>query len=220
METTQQTTAEPTEPTLDDVYREAGLSEPTQPTQAQPAPTQAQPTQPSEPAAPRLPDPQDPEGMRQYMASRDQGQTELTKAVKVMAGHLTLQSQREAQAKLETDIKSAVETVNDIVQHPKPKVIEAMIDAEARSDYRFKALWENRHKNPAAFNKALGVIAKRFQEDLSVKVDPKLTDAQRQRKLAQSAMATTAPDENEGDTRFNDPATFDQEWEKLVRPAG
>jgi hypothetical protein len=79
-----------------------------------------------------------------------------------------------------------------------------MLDAKAREDGRFKALFENRSKNPAAWNNALKAVGREFAADLSVKVDPALVAANRARKLAQSQMATT-----------DGPKSDTEEWESM-----
>jgi len=100
------------------------------------------------------------------------------------------------------------------VGHPKPKVIEAMLDAEARENPKFKALWENRSKNPSAWDNALKITAKKFAEDLSVKVDPTLVAAQRARRASQKQMATTAPEEP--DEKWSDDSKFEEQWNQML----
>jgi len=191
------------EPTLEDVYKSAAadfqLAAPVAPV-APPQPAIA----PSAPAAPIIPDPYDTEAHKAYLAQLAKGQTETQEALRQVAGFLTQQQQKEAKAALDADIKSAVDTVNEVVGHPKPKVIEAMLDAKAREDVRFKALFENRAKNPAAWSNALKAVSREIAADLSVKVDPALQASQRARKIAQQQMATTEA-----------PKSETEEWESL-----
>jgi hypothetical protein len=210
---TTQTTNE--EPTLEDVYRDAGVS--TAPEVQQPqAQPQVQPQQASTPQTPQVPDPYDTEAFKAYMARQAQGQTQLQSVLTALAGHLNQIQLKEARAALEADIKTAVEQVNEIVNHPRPKVIEAMIDAKAREDSRFRQLWDNRQKNPEAWSRALKAVGRQITEDFSVKTDPKLVDAQRARKLAQQQMATTAREEPDASWDGLTQEQFNQKWEQLM----
>src|SRR5258708_12470141 len=211
-QTTQETTkTEAPEVTLDDVYRDAGLDkivvETTQPRQ-EPV------TQPKiEPSS--VPDPYDTENFKAYQARLQAETTALRQNQASIATYLTGLQRKEAQATLEADISKSVEKVNEVVNHPKPKVIEAMLDAEARENPKFKALWENRARNPVAWDNALKITAKKFAEDLSVKVDPALVAAQRARKDSQKQMATTAPEEP--DQKWSDDPNFDHQSHQFLR---
>lgn len=209
------------EPTLEDVYRDAGVStsQPQPQQEVQPAQTQVQPVQAqpaSTPQTPQVPDPYDTEAFKAYIARQAQGQTQLQSAITALSGYLNQIQLREAKAALEADIKTAVEQVNEIVNHPRPKVIEAMIDAKAREDSRFRQLWDNRQKNPEAWSKALKAVGRQITEDFSVKTDPKLVDAQRARKLAQQQMATTAREEPDASWDGLTQEQFNQKWENLM----
>ena len=213
--TTQETTTTEPQVTLDDVYKDAGLDKIVE-TQTQPQP-QAQPqVQETRQEPSKVPDPYDTEAFKAYVARLEAGTTALHQNQARIAEYVTRVERDRAKSALESDIKSAVDSVNEIVNHPKPKVIEAMLDAEARENPKFKALWDNRSKNPAAWEKALQVTAAKFSEDLSVKVDPKLVEAQRARKDSQKQMATTdkeAPDESWNGLKQED---FEHRWNQLV----
>jgi hypothetical protein len=203
-----QTAETPTpEVTLDDVYRDAGLDKIAEKT------TQPEVQQPrQEPLS--VPDPYDTENFKAYQARLQAETTELRKNQASLAAYVTNVERERAKSALESDIKVAVERVNEVVNHPKPKIVEAMLDAEARDNPKFKALWENRSKNPVAWDNALKVVAKKFSEDLSVKVDPALVTAQRARKDSQKQMATTAPDDP--DEKWSDDSKFSDNWEHLL----
>lgn len=203
--------------TLDDVYRDAGLDKVETPAPA--AQTPAQPATPTlEPL--KIPDPYDSENFKAYMARKDSETTALRSTLGNVAAFLTTMQAQEAKKALESDIKSAVERVNETVGHPKPKVIEAMLDAEARDNPKFKAIWENRAKNPVALDNALKILSRKFGEDLSVKVDPALVEAQRARKASQRQMATTTAESDESPQEQRLAAAqgsdFDAEWQKLL----
>ena len=202
--------------TLDDVYRDAGLDKIEA---ATPAPHPRQP-EPQTPEPSKVPDPYDSENFKAYMARHAAGQTALQQTLGNVTQFLTTMQAQEAKKALESDIKSAVEKVNETVGHPKPKVIEAMLDAEARENPKFKAIWENRSKNPVAWDNALKIVAKKFGDELSVKVDPALVAAQRARKISQQQMATTSAESEQSPQEERLAAAqgsdFDAEWGKLL----
>jgi hypothetical protein len=202
--------------TLDDVYRDAGLdkieTQPSPQPQPQPAPQIGEPS--------KIPDPYDSENFKAYMARKDSETTALRSTLGNVAQFLTTMQAQESKKALESDIKSAVEHVNETVGHPKPKVIEALLDAEARENPKFKAIWDNRHKNPVALDNALKIVAKKFGDELSVKVDPALVAAQRARKLSQQQMATTSAESEQSPQEERLAAAkgsdFDAEWGRLL----
>lgn len=224
--TTQQATtqtteaAPPKEVTLDDVYREAGLDK-TPEHQTQQPERQQQRAEPQEqrrePSS--IPDPYDTENFKAYLARKDAGTTELHKAVNQIAAHLTESAKARALEATKADIDKAVSTINETVNHSKPKVIEAALDGMVREDPRLKAIWENRAKNPNAWANALKIVTKQISEDFSVKVDPTLVAAQRARKDSQRQMATTTEsnaspaEERLAAAQGSD---FDIEWQKLL----
>lgn len=213
----QETATETKEPevTLDDVYKDAGLDKIVE-TQTQPQVQQQTQIQETRQEPSKVPDPYDTEAFKAYVARLEAGTTALHQNQARIAEYVTRVERDRAKSALESDIKSAVETVNEVVNHPKPKVIEAMLDAEARENPKFKALWENRTRNPAAWESALKVTAKKFSEYLSVRVDPNLVAAQRARKDSQKQMATTdkeAPDSSWDNLKQDE---FEAKWNQMV----
>lgn len=215
-------TTETREVTLDDVYREAGLdklvTQDNTQQQRQETTTQ-QETKKVEPSS--IPSAYDEENFKAFLAQQAAGTTELEKAVKAMAGYLTEQQRQAAAQATRADIEKAVEAINEVVKHPKSKVIEAALDGMVREDVRLKAIWNNRGKNPKAWSNALKIVTKSIAEDFSVKVDPNLVAAQRARKDAQKQMATTNS-QDEGDPLEQrlgkaQGLDFETEWERLVR---
>lgn len=220
-ETTQQT-QQTQEVTLDDVYKESGLDKVTTQQTQQPPKQETQQTQQTEtkiePSS--VPDPYDAENFKAYMARQAAGTTALNQAVGEIAKFLSAQQQKEAVSATKADIEKAVSTINEVVGHPKSKVIEATLDGMVRENPQLKAIWDNRGKNPAAWNKALGIVTKQIADDFSVKVDPNLVNAQRARKEAQRQMATTTQESNASPVEERLAAAqggdFDLEWQKLV----
>lgn len=217
---TQQT--EVKEVTLDDVYKEAGLDKFATDTSTQQTPQRqdTQQTQDTKVEPSSVPDPYDAENFKAYMTRQAAGQTEMQQAVRAMAQHLTAKQQAEAVATTKADIDKAVSTINEVVGHPKAKVIEAALDGMVREDVRLKAIWDNRAKNPTAWNNALKIVSKQIAEDFSVKVDPSLVSAQRARKESQRQMATTTQESNSSPIEEKlgaaQGADFDLAWQQLV----
>lgn len=211
-------TAPAKEITLDDVYRDAGLDKVAeQPTERAQPRTEAEPQRRSEPSS--IPDPYDTENFKAYMARKDAGTTELHKAVTQIAAHLGEAQKARVLEVTKADIDKAVSTINEVVKHPKSKVIEAALDGMVREDPRLKAIWENRAKNPNAWSNALKIVSKTIAEDFSVKVDPSLVAAQRARKESQKQMATTTEsDASPVEERLAaaQGAEFDAEWQRLL----
>lgn len=205
----QETQTTEAEPSLEDVYKSVSV-EPSQPAQAQPA-VQPQPPQVTPP-----PDPYDTEAHKAYLENIAKGQAALSQNVNAVNQWLTAQQQAAAKAKMETDLKNAVETVNAVVKHPNPKVIEAMLDAEARSDPRFKAVWDNRDKNPQAWAQAQKAIANKFAKEFDVQVDPALRKAQQIRKTSQSAAATTQAEDDSPNASWDglSDEDFQRKWQQ------
>ena len=225
-ETTNTTTTEAAqttekEVTLDDVYRESGLDKETTQAVTQTATetkTTEEATKKVEPSS--IPDPFDTENFKAFLAREAAGKTELEKAVRAMANHLSAKAQQEVVATTRADIDKAVGAINEVVNYPKPKVIEAALDGMVREDPRLKAIWNNRGKNPGAWNNALKIVTKQIAEDFSVKVDPSLVAAQRARKESQKQMATTANDSGASPLEERLGAAqgeeFEREWGKLL----
>lgn len=210
------------EVTLDDVYRESGLDKIQATTQQTEQPVRQEvkqePEVKIEPSS--IPDAYDSENFKAYIARQAAGTQELHKAVVAMAQHMTAEQQKAALASTRSDIESAVKSINEVVGHPKDKVIEAALDGAVRDNPQLKAIWDNRGKNPAAWNKALNIVTKQIAEDFSVKVDPKLVESQRARKESQRQMATTSKDDDgsplEDRLAKAQGGDFDQEWQRLV----
>jgi hypothetical protein len=212
-----QTNDTASEPTLDDVYASVKFDEPAAPVQAAPSiPAIPNVQQVQQPVPSAVPDPYDSEAFKAYMARQEAGTTELKQALSSTIAFLSNAQQEQAKKAIEADIQDAVKTVNEVVGFDKPKVVEAMLDAKAREDVRFKKLWDNRKANPTAWNNALKAVSREIANDLSVKVDPNLTKAQQARRLSQSQMATTSKDEPDESWNNMSQDDFQRKWEQMV----
>lgn len=209
---TQQAETTEKEVTLDDVYREAGLDKTeTRETQTQQTQTQETRTEPSS-----VPDPYDTENFKAFIARQAAGTTALHDAVTKMVGYLNEKQRNDTIAATRADIEKAVSTIDDVVKIGKPKVVEAYLDGMVREDPRMKAIWDNRAKNPSAWNNALKIAAKKMADDFSVQTDPNLVNAQRARKESQKQMATTAPESKDESWDNLAQEDFDRKWTSMV----
>lgn len=219
-ETASTTTSTEKEVTLDDVYRDAGLDKAAAQTVTADRPErqeQQQQTQKVESSS--IPDAYDTENFKAYLAREAAGKSELQKAVSAIAGHLTAAERQRVAVATKADIESAVSAIEKTVQLGKPKVIEAYLDGAVREDPRLKALWENRTKNPVAWQAALGVVSKKMAKEFDMKVDPALAAAQRARKDSQKTMATTTESSaSPAEERLAaaSGSEFDIEWQRLL----
>ncbi len=201
------------EPTLDDVYKEAGALTQPEPVREPQAPQRTVQPQPLEPV---IPDPYDTAAHKAYLAQLQQGQTVLQNGLSQVAQFLSAQQQAEAKRTMEADVSKAVEVMKEVIPDVKPKVLESLIDGKAREDPRFKALWDNRSKNPEAWTKAVKAYSREMASEFSLKTDPKLQASQQARKIAQSAMATTAAEPADAKWDGMKQDDFAANWERMV----
>ena len=204
------TEAAPQETTLDDVYKTYNVeaeaqtfsAKPETQQQPQPQPHIQTPPQPVQDQHIAIPDPTlDPSGYKAWEQARYKDQVALRQALHGIAGEIHKERVARAQAQEEADIKRAVEAVNQHLGDSKldPDVIEISLGAEARRDPRFLALWNNRAKNPKAFNEGVKAFANKLGKKFSMRVDPQIAENQRALKEATSTKATAAPEDSETD---------------------
>lgn len=212
--TTDQSTDKEKEVTLDDVYREAGLDKIATATDTQKTTQQDTDTKKVEPSS--VPDPFDTENFKAFLARQAAGTTALEQAVTKVVGYLNERQRSEAISLTRADIEKAVSSIDEVVQLGKPKVVEAYLDGMVREDPRMKAIWDNRAKNPTAWNNALKIAAKKMQEDFSIKTDPNLVNSQRARKESQRQMATTSTETKDEAWDNVSQEDFQRKWDQMV----
>lgn len=179
------------EETLEDIYKELNIEDEAKDFSAQPA----QPVQPVEA------DPYD---------------DDIRQELKDLKTELTSIKESSQKSQIEADINSAVDFVSNKVEGVKPRVIEALLEAQAAEDPKFKQLWESRKANPKAWERALDVFSKGVANDFSVKQDPQLTENLRAASQSQSAMTTNEKRPNE-DWDGVDDDEFQHKWSGLLR---
>lgn len=211
------------ESSLEDIYKEAGIQEASPQTQAAPA-QQVAPTQVQAPEVPAIPDPYDQEAYRAFMANMVQNQTALNASLQEFRGKQSQIEQRTAIQKLEEDISKATEFVSQEAGIENTALAHFELNERARTDPKFKQLWEARNESPArqaAFQKALSVISKDIGKKYEVRADPQLVANRRALKASQQSSATT-DDEGTSGGQFAKLGQltgidFDREWNAIVR---
>lgn len=116
-----------------------------------------------------------------------------------LEAHTTLQQTRQELGSLRQELRNerveaAIKTaVGNLVEGTgiKPKIAEVAMEAKAREDMRFRNVWMNREKNPAAWQAAQKAFKQELQDEYTVRQDPQLAENQRAVKASQQQMATT-----------------------------
>jgi len=219
VENTQNTQVDTVEPTLDDLYKESGLEAST--TQTHAAPQEV--TSPANQAEERVevPDAFDVDRHREFLANLESKvrKTEQTQAE--INNRIRAEQQQAFVARLEEDIKQASSHIAKESGIENENLATFELNERARTDVKFKALWEGRNSSPqakAAFTKALNVIAKDIGKKYEVRADPQLVANRKALAASRNASATTTQDDsNEPDWGSKNGAEFQANWERMVR---
>lgn len=192
------------------------LYEPTTPTQVPPVTDQQ-----AQQYAPTIPDPVlDAEGYRRYMHSQSVLASQIQGSLRTMEQRLANFEQTQQQSKVDADVNQAVLKVNEKLK-VDPMLAEIALEKMYRSDASFAKIWDNRAKNPQAFEKALGIVADKLAPMFQVRQDPQLTENQRAAQASQRSMASTPTKEYDprlkGLYEPESQGEFDQAWEAFKR---
>lgn len=208
--------------TLEDVYKQFNVDDAAQQFTAQPVqntpPQNYQP--PQQPAyqpnyQPSIPDPiSDPEGYRHFMLASQQQNSALGQTISQLTGKLSHMEKERQQQQIDADIGKAVAKINSKVK-ADPLMIELALEKKAREDVRFMKLWDNRYKNPKAYDAALDAISNELQGKFTVRTDPQLTENQRALKASQRGMATS--NQTEDDWGNLSDSDFDRKWSEAKK---
>lgn len=168
----------------------------------------------------RAPDPiTDPEGYNRFMMQQMQSMTALDTTLKSMVDKVQTWERTTQEQRINQDVEKAVTHVNDKLK-VNPKMAEVALEYVYRTDENFRKIWDNRERNPQAYQRALDVVTeKTLMPMFNVRQDPKIAGDIRAAKTSQQSMATTHnPGVNEGVP--TDPAEFKRYWENLVNNRG
>lgn len=212
-------------PSLEDVYKEVGITE-AQP-QSPVAPAVVATPAVANPEVSSIPDPYD-DAHKAFLQSLVDKQTALEATQQQFVQERAMNEASIAKAKLEEDIQEATVFVrdnaglNDLPYDDKQKLALANfeLNERARNDPKFKALWDARNNSPAnkaALNKALGIISKEIGKRFEAKIDPTLAANRKALKAAQTSSATTDEVGERSPLENLQGAEFDQAWNRMVR---
>lgn len=202
-------------PTLEDVYREYNVEGIAQQFQAATAPKAPQAEVVSD-----APDPvTDPDAYRRFQLDQVHRTHEIQQSLQKHGDIVQALYADHMRKQVEADVKRAVDYLQPKFDGVDPELLEVALDNKARRDPRFQKLWEDRSKNPAAWNKALDAFAGEYSKKFSVKSDPQLAENQRAVRASQEAQASTrrAADVNEWDGLSK--AEFDAKWRAMLNDA-
>jgi len=226
-----QTGAEQTQDTaetLDQVYAKFNVDQQAQEfsPQRQQAPQpqqqyQAPPVQPQTMDAfgASIPDPiLNPDQHKAWLASQN---THIRQALSSLHGAQQQMAAERMRQKEEADIQKAVATVKAKVDGVDDDFIEIALGQKARKDPRFLSVYNNRDKNPQAWNAALNAVSNEFKQKFAFKPDAQIAENVRAAKQSTQTSLTTRDKSGSGNAleqRLEGKVgrEFDAEWRKIV----
>jgi hypothetical protein len=202
-----------TEPSLDDVINEY-----------KPQPVAAAPVAHAAPvqvvSAPAV-DPLDETSMNNYVQSVNTGQSVLSNQLQDVQTELTQLRENSAKLQIEADINDAVTRLTDGLD-VNPKLARIHLEYTAQEKPGFKAIWDNRAQEPAAYQAALKALSREISDTYSVKTDPDLLASQVAIQKSQQSRSTTNDKAGSGsalEDRLEEAKSggeFNAQWQRLV----
>ncbi len=206
--------------TLDQVYKEFNVEETA--ANFQPQRQQQEPRQTQQQVPDSVPDPLlDANGFKAYQARQAQVAQKHGDVLSQLTSTVAQMRAEEQRQKEERDIGAAVQKVKEAGFEADNDFIEIALGQKAKQDPRFLAVFNNRGKNPAAWNKALAAVANEMKGKFAFKTDENLASNVRAAKNSTQTTQTTAADTqgNSVEKHFagiKDPRAFANEWERYV----
>lgn len=111
-------------------------------------------------------------------------------------------------------LDNAIKTIGKEVEDLDPVFIEGALHTTYNRDANFKKIFDNREQNPAAYKKALGVIAGQLKSKLVGKHDPDVAEGRRAIEQLQKS-SRSGRSEPEDPYANLSASEFDREWERL-----
>jgi len=213
----QEQPASTTPETLDSVYQKYNVEAEAQnfaPQREQPAPKQKVETPDV-----AVPDPVlDQAGFKQWAGNQNQF---LQTTLQSLQGELTQMRVDRVKSREEADIKSAVSVFKSVTgDEIDDDMAEVALGQKARKDPRFLSVYNNRSKNPNAWNAAVKAYANEFKGKASFKIDPQIAENQRAAKQSiqgsQSKQADDTENPMEAQLKGKVGREFDNAWRRLV----
>lgn len=208
------TTQQPSTPSLEEISREFSVDEQASKFQATPSVPQFQPPQQQAPQ-PFVPDPVvDPEGYKRAWLLNQQQLTGFQSQTQQVLSKLEAFEKAQQQQRIDADVNRVVTRVNEKLQ-ADPDLVEAALEVEYRKNPTFKFIWDNRDRNPGAFEKAIDAITTKLGPKFQTRHDPQLTENQRAAQASQRTMSTTQKNDQFADALRMADGEFDAFWNQL-----
>ena len=157
--------------TLDDVISEFNV-------QAAPAPEVQNNVQEFKPAQSTHIDAYDEESINQWASDTRNNQNALQQEVQNLRKDADARAQADSQKIIDADIKSAVGKITESVEGIDPLMAELYLNKRAEEHDGFRAAWDNRGKDPKAFDAALSAISSELEGKFQ-RVDTQLAENHR-----------------------------------------
>lgn len=203
------------EQTLDELYKESGLDVAQPQTQAAPAPAINVPRE----TEISVPDPYDIEAHKSFMANLARNQSALSESLKSAQELIAKKESETLMAKLEEEINQASEFVSKESGIENPKLATFELSERARTDPKFKALWDGRNSSPqskAAYTKALQVVSREIGKKYEVRADPTLVANRKALSASRQSSSTATQSTPEDGWSGLSPAEFQAKWQRTI----
>jgi len=203
----------PTE-TLEDIAKSLTIEQQAQNFVSSVQPQYQQPQYQPHPQPPsfNVPDPvTDPDGYRAFMAAQYQNLNQHSTTLQDISQKIGNWERMQAEQKINQDVDRAVTKVNEKLKMDQDTV-EVALELEYRKNPSFKAIWDNRDRNPLALDRALEILSGKLSSKFQVKQDPQLAENLRAAKSAQLTSATPGQSNNGDDPNSWDAAKFERWW--------
>jgi len=208
------------EPSLDDIISEYNVPAPQAAEPSQFAP-QEQISTPQTVDLPSRVDPLDENSFGQFTEKVASGQSVLSNQLTEVKSELTKLRQERAELQVEAEINQAVEHISKGTE-VDPKFARVYLEYTAQEKPGFKSIWDNRHTNPQAYNKALEAVSREMQSKTANRQDPELTKTQQAISQSQRSMAAKTTPDTSGNpiqdklSETKTDADFQREWQRIV----
>ena len=167
-------------------------------------------------AAPQQPASSEASDMEAFIQSQKAQLTELATEVKTSNQTVQEFAQREAKRALDEAVDNAVAKINDGV-NGDDKLADAFLNSQYQRDENFARLFDNREKNPAAYEKALGILKDEWSAMNQNRIDPQVAENQRALRESQQGGATYQQDDRVTELSKMSDGEFMSEMRQLSR---
>lgn len=127
------------------------------------------------------------------------------------------QTRREQESFVAAEMKAlddAIKTIGKEVEGLDPMFIEGALHTAYNRDKNFQKIFDNRDQNPAAYQKALGVITGQIKAKSAMRHDPQLAENQRALEQLQKSSRSGAQTDDDPTAGLS-ASEFDAYWERL-----